>query len=65
MNFEGMRRRGWSAEVISSLRQAYKTVYRQGHTLEQAIAQLEALPSGTELQYFIDSLRASERGITR
>src|SRR5690554_58974 len=65
MNFEGMRRRGWSAEVISNLRQAYKTVYRQGHTLEQAIAQLEALPSGTELQYFIDSLRASERGITR
>lgn len=65
MNFEGMKRRGWSAEVISNLRQAYKIVYRQGHTLEQAMAQLEAMASDTELQYFIDSLRASERGITR
>jgi UDP-N-acetylglucosamine acyltransferase len=65
MNFEGMRRRGWSAEVIASLRQAYKLVFRQGLTLEQAIAQLESLPAGPELQRFIDSLRASERGITR
>lgn len=65
MNFEGMRRRGWSAETISSLRQAYKTVYRQGLTLEQAIAELEAMPASAELQRFIDSLRASERGITR
>ncbi|PKM23131.1 MAG: acyl-[acyl-carrier-protein]--UDP-N-acetylglucosamine O-acyltransferase [Gammaproteobacteria bacterium HGW-Gammaproteobacteria-14] len=65
MNFEGMRRRGWSAEVISSLRQAYKIVFRQGLTLEQALAQLEAMVGGPELQCFIDSLRASERGITR
>jgi len=65
MNFEGMRRRGWSADTISSLRQAYKIVYRQGLTLEQAIAELEAMPASAELQLFIDSLRASERGITR
>tara|TARA_Y100001972_G_scaffold115246_1_gene151724 strand:+ start:680 stop:1447 length:768 start_codon:yes stop_codon:yes gene_type:complete len=65
MNFEGMKRRGWSAETISGLRQAYKTVYRQGLTLEQAIAELEAMPAAFELQLFIDSLRASERGITR
>jgi UDP-N-acetylglucosamine acyltransferase len=30
MNFEGMRRRGFSAETITALRRAYKTVYRQG-----------------------------------
>lgn len=65
MNFEGMKRRGWSAETISGLRQAYKTVYRQGLTLEQAIAELESMPAAFELQLFIDSLRASERGITR
>jgi UDP-N-acetylglucosamine acyltransferase len=60
-----MRRRGWSAETISSLRQAYKLVYRQGMTLDQAMAELEAMPASSELQLFIDSLRASERGITR
>ena len=65
MNFEGMKRRGWSAETISGLRQAYKTVYRQGLTLEQAIAELEGMPAAFDLQLFIDSLRASERGITR
>ncbi|EKF75116.1 acyl-ACP-UDP-N- acetylglucosamine O-acyltransferase [Alcanivorax hongdengensis A-11-3] len=65
MNFEGMRRRGWSADTISALRQAYKTVYRRGLTLEQAIAELESQPQGPELQLLIDSLRASTRGITR
>lgn len=65
MNFEGMRRRGWGPEVVSLLRKAYKIVYRQGQTLEQALVQLDALGGGAELQLFIDSLRASERGITR
>ena len=65
MNFEGMRRRGWSKDVVSSLRQAYKVVYRQGLTLEQALAELEAMEPSDALQIFIDSLKASERGITR
>ena len=65
MNFEGMRRRGWSKDVVSSLRRAYKVVYRQGLTLEQALAELESMESSEALQIFIDSLKASERGITR
>ncbi len=32
MNFEGMRRRGFSDEVIHVLRRCYKIVYRQGLT---------------------------------
>jgi UDP-N-acetylglucosamine acyltransferase len=66
MNFEGMRRRGFSAEAIRDLKNAYKVVYRQGLTLQEAIAQLETEPErGRELQMFIDSLKASTRGITR
>ncbi|GAA5128052.1 acyl-ACP--UDP-N-acetylglucosamine O-acyltransferase [Alloalcanivorax gelatiniphagus] len=66
MNFEGMRRRGWDADVIATLRRAYKTVYRRGLTLEQAIAELEPQRDGCPpLALFLDSLRASERGITR
>ena len=65
MNFEGMRRRGWSKDVVSSLRKAYRVVYRQGLTLEQALAELEAMEPSDALQIFIDSLKASERGITR
>lgn len=65
MNFEGMRRRGWSAETISTLRHAYKLLYRKGLTLEQALQELDALPDSEHLQRLIDSLRRSTRGITR
>ncbi len=65
MNFEGMKRRGFDEETIKSLRSAYKIVYRQGLTLEQAYPELEALPQSPQLQLFIDSLKSSTRGITR
>ncbi|HMU86464.1 MAG TPA: acyl-ACP--UDP-N-acetylglucosamine O-acyltransferase [Agitococcus sp.] len=67
MNFEGMRRRGWTSETIGLLKRAYKIVYRQGLTLEAAISQLEQdiLPNCPEAAIFIDSLKASTRGITR
>ena len=66
MNFEGMRRRGFSAEAIQALRRAYKIVYRQGLTIEQALAELEGTASQfPEVALFRDSIRASTRGITR
>lgn len=67
MNFEGMRRRGWSSETISGLKNAFKIVYRQGLTKEQAIVALieDILPQHPEVQLLIDSLQRSDRGITR
>ncbi|ARU89369.1 acyl-ACP--UDP-N-acetylglucosamine O-acyltransferase [Pseudomonas sp. M30-35] len=66
MNFEGLRRRGFSAESIHALRRAYKTVYRQGLTIEEALKEL-AEPSSEfpEVAVFRDSIQASQRGITR
>lgn len=65
MNFEGMKRRGFPEETIKALRTAYKIVYRQNLTLEQALLQLDAMPPMPQLQIFIDSLKSSTRGITR
>ena len=67
MNFEGMRRRGWPSETITALKQAFKVVYRQGLTKEQAIVELtrDILPKHPEVQLLIDSLVRSDRGITR
>ena len=66
MNFEGMRRRGWDADVVAILRRAYKTVYRQGLTVEQALAELaESAAQFPEVAIFRDSIQASTRGITR
>jgi len=66
MNFEGMKRRGYSAEVIAALRNAYKTVYLRGLKIEEALAQLEAdAASMPEVKLFVDSIRTSTRGIVR
>lgn len=66
MNFEGMRRRGWSAETINFLKRAYRIVYRDALTLEVAITEAEKLVAECpEVQLFIDSLKDSTRGIVR
>ncbi|PVZ20752.1 MULTISPECIES: acyl-ACP--UDP-N-acetylglucosamine O-acyltransferase [unclassified Pseudomonas] len=66
MNFEGMRRRGFSEPCMQALRRAYKTVYREGLTIEQAIAALHGPAlQHPEVAIFRDSVAQSNRGITR
>jgi len=66
MNFEGMRRRGFSAEVIHVLRRCYKIVYRQGLTVEDALKELaEPAALHPEVELFRQSIVNSARGITR
>ena len=66
MNFEGLKRRGFSKEVLLVLRRAYKIIYRQGLTTEQAVAELEkAYSDVAEVRPLIDSLRGADRGIIR
>lgn len=43
MNFEGLRRRGFSAERIAAVKAMHKALYRENLTLEQAMAQISAL----------------------
>ncbi len=42
VNAEGLKRRGFSVEAIAAVRSAYKTVFRNGLTLKEAIAVLNA-----------------------
>jgi len=70
INSEGLKRRGFSAEVISALKEAYKLVYRRQLSVDEAAAQMVHLqqqqPEAHEaLQVFIDFLNASTRGIAR
>ena len=49
-----------------ALRRAYKIVYRQGLTVEMALAGLVELANEfPEVATFRDSIQASSRGITR
>src|SRR5699024_9563251 len=57
MNFEGMRRRGFSEQAIQALRRAYKTVYRQGLTVDQALQALaESAAQHAEVALFCESI---------
>ncbi|MNF19012.1 Acyl-[acyl-carrier-protein]--UDP-N-acetylglucosamine O-acyltransferase [compost metagenome] len=52
--------------MIHALRRAYKTVYRQGLTVEDALKELEELASQhPEVALFRESIVNSARGITR
>lgn len=66
INVEGLRRRGFSKDDIALLSKAYKTIYRRGLTLDEALAELEPLAANNAaLQLLIDSLKTSTRGIVR
>ena len=43
MNFEGLRRRGFSAGRLAAVKAMHKALYRNGLTLEQARAEIDAL----------------------
>jgi UDP-N-acetylglucosamine acyltransferase len=66
INTEGLKRRGFSSDSITALRRAYKTLYRQGNTVAEAIDLLQQETSSVEeLAPLIDSLVAATRGIIR
>lgn len=44
MNFEGLRRRGFSAQRISAIKAMHKALYRDNLTLEQAQERMAAMP---------------------
>lgn len=66
INTEGLKRRGFSAESISRVRNAYKVLYRQGLTLAEALEALAPVAQeDAAVQLLVDSLNAATRGIIR
>ena len=66
INAEGLKRRGFTADQIRNIREAYRVVYRQDLKLDEAIAELAPLVAAQpELQPFLDSLRDGSRGLAR
>jgi UDP-N-acetylglucosamine acyltransferase len=69
-NIEGLRRRGFSPERITQVKQMHRLLYRDGLTLEQATAAVAALigavsEGDADVQTLLDFLAASTRGIAR
>jgi UDP-N-acetylglucosamine acyltransferase len=66
VNKIGLERRGVSEEVQRGLREAYKIMFREGLTVDNALDTVTAkIPPSNELAHLIDFCRKSERGIAR
>ncbi len=66
INSEGLRRRGFDAEQLRNIKNAYRIVFRQGKKLAAAIDEIAQLAeTQPELAVLLQSLRSSERGVIR
>jgi UDP-N-acetylglucosamine acyltransferase len=66
INSEGLKRRGFTPEQIRNIRNAYRITFRQNKRKEEAIEEIAELArTQPELDLFLESLRSSERGLTR
>ena len=66
INAEGLKRREFDAEQVRAIREAYRIVYRQGLTLEEAVEALRAESDRDEhVACFVASLRSGTRGLVR
>jgi UDP-N-acetylglucosamine acyltransferase len=66
INSEGLKRRGFSADQIRNLRNAYRILYRSDLPLAAALEQLQALvDEQPELEPLVEFIGASERSLVR
>ena len=66
VNLIGLRRRGFSNELIQNIHEAYRIIYQSNNTRADAIQQIkEVIPMSPEIQYIIDFVEASQRGIIK
>ncbi|AIF98078.1 acyl-ACP--UDP-N-acetylglucosamine O-acyltransferase [Alteromonas australica] len=66
INSEGLKRRGFDKADIMAIKRAYKTIYREGNTLEDAISKLSAQEDNVEgVTVMTAFLKTAERGIIR
>lgn len=65
LNLVGLRRAGYSADRIAAIKKAYRTLYRSGLPLEDALSRMEAPEAGPDALHMARFIRRSERGICR
>lgn len=65
LNLVGLRRRGFSNETIDLIHNAYRIIYSKG-LIKEAIEEIRnTLPQTKEVQYIVDFVENSKRGIIR
>ena len=66
INIIGLRRRGFSNEVIESIHNAYRIIYQSGLNTTEALKKIEdEFEKSPEIDYIVNFIRNSERGIIK
>jgi UDP-N-acetylglucosamine acyltransferase len=66
INLVGLRRRGFSEELIEEIHEIYRYVYQKGYNTSQALAKIESeLEGNGERDLIINFIRDSKRGIIK
>lgn len=66
LNIVGLRRRGFSAELIENIHNAYRLIYNSNLTVNEAVEQIKAeIPMSKEIEYILEFVTSSQRGIIR
>jgi len=66
LNVVGLKRRGFSDDTLTQLKNAYRILYRENLLLEEVIEKLASQQNNCpEVLHLIDFLQKSERGIVR
>lgn len=64
INQIGLERRGFDAEIVRSLREAYRIIYRANLNTKQAVATIrEQIPANPQIDALLTFIETSKRGI--
>lgn len=66
LNIVGLRRRGFESSLVDNIHHAYRLIYSCNLTVAEAVDQIKAeVPMSKEIEYIIDFVSKSSRGIIR
>jgi UDP-N-acetylglucosamine acyltransferase len=66
LNLVGLKRRGFSDDIINTLKKVYKIVFRSALTQEEACRRVtEEFPRSPEAMQLVEFMKSSKRGVTR
>ena len=66
LNLVGLRRRGFSKELIENIHNAYRLLYQRGKLREECLQEIrETVPMSPEIEYILDFVTSSKRGIIK
>lgn len=66
LNLVGLRRRGFSRELIENIHNTYRLLYQRGKLREECLQEIrETVPMSPEIEYILDFVTSSKRGIIK